>query len=52
MFISKTVFGGGYPSEGDTVSILVCFDLVGFCDIPTIVGYSMPNPLYTFLLNI
>ena len=26
--------------------------LVRFCDISTIVGYLMPNPLYTYILNI
>ena len=28
------------------------FGLVGFYDISTIVGYSMPNPLYTYILKI
>ena len=28
------------------------FGLVGFYDISTIVGYLMPNPLYTYILNI
>ena len=28
------------------------FSLVGFYDISTIVGYLMPNPLYTYKLNI
>ena len=28
------------------------FDLVGFYGISTIVGYLMPNPLYTNILNI
>ena len=28
------------------------FGLVGFYDISTIVGYLMPNPLYTYTLNI
>ena len=28
------------------------FDLVGFYGISTIVGYLMPNPLYTYILNI
>ena len=26
--------------------------LVGFYDISTIVGYLMPNPLHTYVLNI
>ena len=26
--------------------------LVEFCGISTIVGYLMPNPLYTYILNI
>ena len=26
--------------------------LVGFYGISTIVGYLMPNPLYTYILNI
>ena len=30
----------------------VWFDLVGFYGISTIVGYLMPNPLYTYILNI
>ena len=28
------------------------FSLVGFYGISTIVGYLMPNPLYTYILNI
>ena len=28
------------------------FGLVWFYDISTIVGYLMPNPLYTYILNI
>ena len=28
------------------------FGLVGFYGISTIVGYLMPNPLYTIILNI
>ena len=28
------------------------FDPVGFYGISTIVGYLMPNPLYTYILNI
>ena len=28
------------------------FALVGFYGISTIVGYLMPNPLYTYILNI
>ena len=28
------------------------FDLVGFYGISTNVGYLMPNPLYTYILNI
>ena len=27
------------------------FGLVGFDGISTIVGYLMPNPLYTYILN-
>ena len=30
----------------------IWFGLVGFYDISTIVGYLMPNPLYTYILNI
>ena len=30
----------------------VWFGLVGFYGISTIVGYLMPNPLYTYILNI
>ena len=29
----------------------IWFGLVGFYGISTIVGYSMPNPLYTYILN-
>ena len=33
--------------------ILKCeISLVGFYGISTIAGYSMPNPLYTYILNI
>ena len=28
------------------------FGLVGFYGISTIIGYLMPNPLYTYILNI
>ena len=31
---------------------LVWFGLVGFDGISNIVGYSMPNPLYTYILDI
>ena len=31
---------------------LVWFGLVGFYGRSTIVGYLMPNPLYTYTLNI
>ena len=30
----------------------ICFSLVGFYSISTIGGYLMPNPLYTYILNI
>ena len=30
----------------------IWFGLVGFYVISTIVGYSMPNPLYTYIVNI
>ena len=30
----------------------IWFGLVGFCGISTTVGYLMPNPLYTYALNI
>ena len=30
----------------------IWFGLVGFYGILTIVGYLMPNPLYTYILNI
>ena len=29
----------------------IYFSLVGFYGISTIVGYLMPNPLYTYILN-
>ena len=29
----------------------ILFGLVGFYGISTIVGYLMPNPLYTYILN-
>ena len=31
---------------------MIWFDLVWFYGISTIVGYLMPNPLYTYILNI
>ena len=31
---------------------LVWFGLISFYGISTIVGYLMPNPLYTYILNI
>ena len=31
---------------------LLHFPLVGFYGISSIVGYSMPNPLYTYISNI
>ena len=39
------------------VCVCVCMcvygvDWVGFNGISTIVGYLMPNPLYTYILNI
>ena len=30
----------------------IWFELVGFYGISTFVGYLMPNPLYTYILNI
>ena len=42
-------------SMGDHVTIYIkyiWFGLVGFYGISTIVGYLMPNPLYTYELNI
>ena len=30
---------------------MIWFGLVGFYGISTIVGYLMPNPLYTYILN-
>ena len=30
----------------------IWFSLVGFYGISTIVGYLMPNPVYTYVLNI
>ena len=35
-------------SNGEMIS----FNLVGFNGITTIVGYLIPNPLYTYILNI
>ena len=32
--------------------IMICFFLVWFYGISIIVGYSMPNPLNTYILNI
>ena len=31
---------------------MIWLGLVGFYGISTIVGYLMPNPLYTYILNI
>ena len=33
------------------ITFTLNFDLVGFYGISTIVGYLMPNPLYTYILN-
>ena len=30
----------------------IWFGLIGFYGISTIVGYLMPNPLYTYILNL
>ena len=30
----------------------ISFDLVGFYGISTIVGYLMPNPIYTYRLSV
>ena len=32
--------------------IYICFGLLGFYDISTIVGYLIPDPLYTYILYI
>ena len=37
---------------GAVVSEEIWFGLVWFYGISTIVGYLMPNPLYTYVLNI
>ena len=34
------------------VLILGCFNLICFFGISTILGYLMPNPFYTYILNI
>ena len=39
-------------NENNTGVIMVWFGLVWFYGISTIVGYLMPNPLYTYILNI
>ena len=39
-----------YPKSFSSVD--GSFGLVGFYGISTIVGYLMPNPLYTYILNI
>ena len=31
---------------------MICFLFLGYNGIPTIVGYLMPNPFYTYILNI
>ena len=50
-----TVVEKPFPSakkkRGGVLSI-VWFGLVWFYGISTIVGYLMPNPLYTYILNI
>ena len=37
---------------GNGIYNLMGFGLVWFGDISTIIGYLMPNPVYTFILNI
>ena len=34
------------------IHVKIWFVLVSFYGISTIVGYLMPNPLYTYILNI
>ena len=41
-----------FREESKNVKSNVYFGLVGFYGISTIVGYLMPNPLYTYILNI
>ena len=38
--------------RGGTMAGLVWFGWVGFYDVLIIVDYLMPNPLYTYILNI
>ena len=34
------------------IFLMICFGLVWFHGISTLVGYLMPNPIYTYILNI
>ena len=50
VFVGKSVSVCG---ERNWERVSVCeFGLVGFYGISTIVGYSMPKPLYKYILNI
>ena len=49
--IGKNTLNNTSKSPGEPIG-LVWFGLVWFYRISTIVGYLMPNPLYTYILNI
>ena len=42
----------GFTNHIFNIYVETGFALVGFYGISTIVGYLMPNPLYTYVLNI
>ena len=46
-YIGHSFFVGGGSYTGQ-----IGFGLVGFYGISSIVGYLMPNPLYTYIVNI
>ena len=47
-----TTFGIIAAQLNSIIKNSVLFSLVWFYGISTIVGYLMPNPLYTYILNI
>ena len=42
----------GYSIPNPHTYILDIYDFAGFYDISTIVNYLIPDPLYTYILNI
>ena len=50
MCVSEYVFGSGFLCLMAYIRYIEC-GWVGFYGVSTIVGYLMPNPLYTYILN-